>query len=153
MVLNISGWLVIQLGMAWIFTRMPTGWFKPAAAFAWETDGSIYERYFGVRRWKGLLPDGARWVGGVFAKRTLASSNPVYLCRFIQETRRGELCHWAAMSLAPLFFVWNPWWGDWAILFYAIAANLPCIIVQRYNRTRLEHVVARVNRKPNCKML
>mgnify|MGYP003343114664 CR=1 FL=1 len=46
--------------------------------------------------------------------------------------RSGELCHWSALVCAPLFFLWNPWWGDLIVVGYALAANLPCILVQRY---------------------
>jgi glycosyl-4,4'-diaponeurosporenoate acyltransferase len=42
-----------------------------------------------------------------------------------------------------VFFLWNPWWGDAVIIVYAIGANLPCILAQRYNRLRLRHLLAR----------
>ena len=134
--LNVVGWLVIQLGMAWVFTRMPAVWFDPNPEYAWEKGGRFYERVFAIKRWKDRLPDAARWFAGGFAKGTMRSREPEFLARFIQETRRGELCHWLAIACAPLFMIWTPWWGELIIIAYAFAANLPCILVQRYNRLR-----------------
>ncbi len=142
-VLNVGGWLAIQLGLAWAFTKMPIHWFKPAGPFKWERNGRFYERRFSVRSWKNRLPDAAPWFGGGFAKGMLTDTRPDYLDRFIRETWRGELCHWTAIACAPVFFLWNPWWGDLIIVAYALAANLPCILVQRYNRARLQTVLAR----------
>ncbi len=144
-VLNVAGWLGIQLGLAWIFTRMPVRWFNPRPSWTWERAGRFYERTLAIKHWKDRLPDGARWFGGGFAKGALIGRNPGYLARFIRETWRGELCHWSALGLTPVFFLWNPWWGDLLIAGYALAANLPCILVQRYNRARLARL-----RNPGC---
>jgi glycosyl-4,4'-diaponeurosporenoate acyltransferase len=141
--LNVGGWLVIQLGLAWVFTKMPVARFNPGAAFAWERSGRFYERVCAIKRWKDWLPDAARWFSGGFAKGQLTGQGGEYWQRFIRETWRGELCHWCALACAPVFFLWNPWWGDLIIVAYALAANLPCILVQRYNRARLSRLVGR----------
>ena len=145
-VLNVAGWLAIQLGLAWLFTRVPATWFNPPASRAWERGGRFYECIFSVKRWKDRLPDAALWFGGGFAKGTLVSTEPEYLLRFIRETWRGELCHWFALGFAPLFFLWNPWWGGLIVVAYALAANLPCILAQRYNRLRFQRLLARRER-------
>jgi glycosyl-4,4'-diaponeurosporenoate acyltransferase len=140
--LNVAGWLMIQLGAAWIFTRLPASCFHPPAVATWEQRGRFYERVFGIKLWKDKLPDAARWFAGGFAKGSLADAEPAYVQRFISETWRGESCHWCAMACAPVFFLWNPWWGNLVIVAYALAANIPCILVQRYNRARLSHLLA-----------
>lgn len=142
-VLNVAGWPVIQFGLAWAFTRMPVTWFNPGKVSAREQSGRFYERVFRIKHWKDRLPDAARWFGGGFAKGTLSGADPDYLGRFIRETWRGELCHWFSLGCAPLFFLWNPWWGDWIMVGYAVAANLPCILAQRYNRARFQRLLAR----------
>lgn len=144
--LNVGGWLVLQLGLAWAFTKLPVAWFNPGPAFSWESSGRCYELVFRIKAWKDRLPDAARWFGGGFAKGTLAGKQPDYLRRFIRETWRGELCHWVAIACAPVFFLWNPWWGDLIIVAYALAANLPCVLAQRYNRQRLLRLTARCAR-------
>lgn len=142
-VLNVFGWLTIQMGFAWAFTQLPVTRFNPRKAYGWERDGRFYESVFRIRAWKDRLPDAARWFGGGFAKGTLAVASREYLARFVRETWRGELCHWTAIACAPIFFLWNPWWGDLIILAYAVAANLPCILAQRYNRARFQRALTR----------
>jgi glycosyl-4,4'-diaponeurosporenoate acyltransferase len=51
---------------------------------------------------------------------------------------RTSLTHWAIAALGPVFFLWNPWWLALALLGYGLVANVPCLLVQRYNRARLE---------------
>ncbi len=154
--LNVGGWLAVQLGLAWAFTKMPAAWFNPGPVWRWEQEGRFYEVAFRIKAWKDHLPDAARWFEGGFAKRALARTQPDYLERFARETWRGELCHWAAITCAPAFFLWNPWWGDLIVVAYALVANLPCIVVQRYNRARLQRVLTRAGvprrpgRAPQC---
>ena len=142
-VLNVAGWPVLQFGLAWAFLRMPVAWFNPPPAASWERGGRVYERAFAVKRWKDRLPDAARWFGGGFAKGSLAGAERDYLRRFVRETWRGELCHWYALACTPVFFLWNPPWADLVMTAYALAANLPCILAQRYNRARFLRVLAR----------
>ncbi len=141
--LNVGGWLAIQMGLAWGFTRMPARWFNPGPAFRWEAGGRFYEAVFRIKSWKHRLPDAARWFKGGFPKGRLARTDRGHLEQFARETWRGELCHWAALACTPVFFLWNPWWGDLVVIAYALGANLPCIVVQRYNRARLQRVSRR----------
>ena len=45
-VLNVAGWLTIQMGFAWAFTKMPVTWFNPGNALSWERAGHFYENVF-----------------------------------------------------------------------------------------------------------
>jgi len=146
-VLNIAGWPLLQLGLAWTFTQMPVAWFNAPASGSWERGGRFYESVFAIKAWKDRLPDAARWFDAGFPKGTLAAIAPDYLRRFIAETWRGELCHWAALACTPLFFLWNPCWADLLMIAYALAANLPCILAQRYNRLRLRRLLSRQCRR------
>ena len=142
-VLNVVGWPVIHLGVAWVFTRLPRWWFEHSRV-AWlrprAGEVNLYERIAGGRVWKRLLPDGAPWMRG-FAKRKLRSTDLEYLRRFVAETRRGEAAHWVMMGAVVVFFLWNPLWADGVMAGYAVAANVPCIVTQRYNRFRLEKLL------------
>jgi glycosyl-4,4'-diaponeurosporenoate acyltransferase len=142
--LNALGLPALQLGCAWLFTRLPAAWFAPPRP-RWD-HGRFYERFLGIKRWKDRLPDGAAWFKGGFAKASLRQRDPQHLARFLRETWRGELCHWTVLALIPVFFLWNPPWADLVIALYAIAANLPCILVQRYNRQRLGRVLRLADR-------
>ena len=140
--LNVVLLPALQWGLAWSFTRMPAAWFEPPA-WASRGDATAFGKRFHVKRWKHLLPDGASWFAGGFAKASLESTEPAYLKRFVAETWRGELCHASMLALVPVFFLWNPWWGDIVIVLYALAANLPCMIVQHINRLRLLELLRR----------
>lgn len=145
--LNIGVWLLIQLGLAWALTQLAPERLNPCNCFArprrWEANGRFYERGLAVKVWKDYLPDGAAWFRGGFPKAKLRASSPEFLARFISETWRGELVHWLALLAVPVFAVWNPWWAVLVNLVYAVVANAPAIIVQRYNRARLLRVAGR----------
>jgi glycosyl-4,4'-diaponeurosporenoate acyltransferase len=133
---NVCSWPLIQLSIAWGITRLSPSRFMSSGPIDRVTrnEADFYRRYLHVRRWKTKLPDGARWIGGTFPRKRLEGHDAVYLSRFVAETRRGELAHWIMMACCPIFFVWNPAWVWPVMVFYAIAANVPCIVVQRYNR-------------------
>lgn len=143
--INTVGWLGLQLGIAWAATRAPSRYFSADnwlyAVRAWEA--GFYRRCLRVRRWKRLLPDGAPWVGSRFAKKTLKAHDPEYLRQWMIETRRGELAHWLMLACFPIFFLWNPHWAWVVMALYAAAANLPCIVAQRYNRAVLGRLRSR----------
>jgi glycosyl-4,4'-diaponeurosporenoate acyltransferase len=105
----------------------------------------LYRDWMGVRRWKSRLPDGAPWLGG-FAKKRLFARDTEYLRHFVLETRRAEVAHWCMLGCLPVFFLWNPPWACGVMSAYAVAANLPCILTQRYNRLAL-HRVAQSRRR------
>lgn len=142
---NTFGWLILQVSIAAAATHMDSRHFVNDnllyRTYAWEID--FYRKWFRIRRWKGLLPDGAPWVGGAFRKKRLQGRNPTYLRQFALEARRGEAAHWLMLACFPLFFLWNPPWACIVIAAYAIAANLPCIVVQRYNRQMVQRLLSR----------
>ncbi|WP_109489258.1 glycosyl-4,4'-diaponeurosporenoate acyltransferase [Occallatibacter savannae] len=144
--LNLVGWPIIQLSLSSLFLRLPDALF---AADNWltrerslEQGGEIYRRYLLVQRWKGLLPDGASWLGGR-AKKNVASRSFAELTVFAIETRRAELAHWCMLLCAPIFYLWNPLWACCVMTLYGIAANLPCILVQRANRIKVDRLLRR----------
>lgn len=132
---NIAGCAALQLGLARVFVLLPCGWFERDGFWGRNHFGEllVYRRLLRVRRWKGLLPDGAAWMGSSFRKRK-PSRNRAYVLRFLVETRRGEAAHWAMILCTPIMFMWNPGWACVTLMTYAVAANAPCIVVQRYNR-------------------
>ena len=89
-----------------------------------------------------MLPDGAALRKNGFSKKHMAQTDPAYLKRFISETKRAELIH--LFSIIPLWvfgFWMKPIWVLYLLLFSTLI-NLPCILAQRYNRPRLEHLLA-----------
>lgn len=95
-----------------------------------------------MQRWKGLLPDGASWLGGR-SKKNVASRTFTELTTFAIETRRAEVAHWCMLLCTPVFYVWNPRWACIIMTAYGVAANLPCILVQRANRIKVARILER----------
>ena len=120
-----------RLGDAWLYRRR---------RFEGER---FYRRVLRVPRWKDRVPEaGALFAGGV-SKRPLPADELGGLDRFVVETRRAELGHWLAAAAGPLFVLWNPWPAAVVLVAYGLAANLPCVAIQRYNRLRAERVLSR----------
>ena len=88
-----------------------------------------------------MIPDGGGLFKGGFPKKNLESSDPKYLKIFLYETKRAELTHWLTILPAPIFFLWNMWWVGIIMIAYALIANIPCILLQRYNRARLSNLI------------
>lgn len=145
---NVLAWPVIHLLVSWITLRIPDASFHPESRWfrlrGFEKNGKIYETLFSVKRWKGKLPDGAPWIGSDFRKARITERTKAYFMRFQRETCRAEMAHWCTLAFAPVF-LWkgNPSWAVSVHFTYAIAANLPCIVVQRYNRGALGGILAR----------
>jgi glycosyl-4,4'-diaponeurosporenoate acyltransferase len=150
--LNTGTWLAIHVAVVWAVTQLRAerfrlqGWLFRERGF--EEGGEVYDRLFAVRRWKRLLPDGARLAKGGFRKKRLSSAKPEYLHRFALETCRGELAHWIPAAVSPLFFLWNPPWAGLLNVVLAVLLHLPFIMVQRHNRFRLGREIASRQRQP-----
>jgi len=112
----------------------------------WERGGRAYER-LRIRAWKDRLPEAGALFRGGFSKRSGARHDRAHLEDFLVATRRAERAHWAIFALAPTFFLWvpafgMPWWLATAMFAYGVVANVPCILVQRYNRARLTRILS-----------
>ena len=105
---------------------------------SFEAGGAIYERRLGIRRWKARLPEAGAFFRGGVSKSHLPGRDRASLERFVIETRRAERAHWVALVVVTTVpAAWNSLIGIGVMVVYGLAANLPCIIVQRYNRARL----------------
>ncbi len=141
---NLLGWPAIHMSVAFATLRLPLDLFAKDTWITsprhWERDGRPYREWLAICKWKYLLPDGAPWFGG-FPKKKLRARDPAYLTQFLIETRRAQVAHWCMLACLPVFFLWNPPWARLVMSAYALAANLPCIAVQRYNRLALDRLV------------
>jgi glycosyl-4,4'-diaponeurosporenoate acyltransferase len=142
--LDIAIWMIIHMGVSYLMTHIPLSSFDNELWLykqrKWEKDGKIYVRIFRLKKWKKRLPDGAALFKKGFQKKHLKGFDDVYIDDFIRETCRAEFTHWIMLLISPVFFIWNIWWVGIVMIVYAILVNLPCIIIQRYNRVRLRRV-------------
>jgi glycosyl-4,4'-diaponeurosporenoate acyltransferase len=147
--LNVALWAGWSAAIGYLGHRRPIAdfttdrWWSRLRAF--EADSSFYARAVAIKRWKDSLPELGGLFPGGFAKRSVRGDRS-QLARFANETRRAEWVHWVVFLLWPVFALWNPPWAVGVMFVYATAANLPCIVVQRYNRARLLRVLARPGR-------
>ena len=146
--IDVVAWAVISAGAGYVAHRLPAerfrgdGWLTRRRTH--ETT-RVYERHLRIKRWKDRLPEAGALFRGGFSKRAITGADATHLERFVVETRRAEHVHWWILASAPLFLLWNPWWLGLCMLAYAVATNVPCIAVQRYNRLRLRRALGRVS--------
>ncbi len=149
-------WIVILSAVLWytfqhlaeyIAHKVPKKWLSPKGFLfkerKWEKGGAVYTKIFKVKKWKKYLPDGAAVRKNGYQKKNLTDYSTENLERFLLESCRAELVH--LLSIVPfwVFGLFAPVEIIFYMLIYALAVNLPCIIVQRYNRPRISKLIER----------
>lgn len=143
-------WVAVAVdAAAWVLLSAWAGW-RAARRPLDRLDGGgavhlpRYERTLAIRAWKDRLPEAGGWFGGL-SKRHLppADDRRGRLQRFARESRRAELTHLWILAATPLFVVWNPWPLFLAMVAFALVANVPCLLVARYNRGRVTRALSR----------
>ncbi len=143
-ILNTVYFPIVMLSVARWTTSLPVEFFKPTSWLYrtrfFEKNLWIFERFFKIKSWKHRLPDGSKMFASGFAKKKLQRTESEYINRFIVETCRGEFAHWIDLLLLPLVLLWNPPWAIYIMVGLGLIGNIPCILVQRYNRIRLARI-------------
>ena len=142
-------WPLLQIIASLISHLIPDRYYWADSAFYrshhFERDGRIYSEIFHVNKWKHPLPDGATiWNKKAFRKKKMANFSPETLDRFLVESARAEMTHWLAILPFWVFGFFTPPSVIFIMLIYALMANLPCIIVQRYNRPRVKRILEKM---------
>lgn len=144
LVINIVVWLFFHMLISLLCMKIPDEWFITNKhlfkQLSWEKDGQIWDDIFSIRKWKSKLPDASLFMKKAYNKKSMRDTSLETFNKFIIETRRAEFTHWVSILPAPVFFIWNPVWARLIIIIYALVANIPFILAQRYNRPRLERV-------------
>jgi glycosyl-4,4'-diaponeurosporenoate acyltransferase len=102
-----------------------------------------YERCWLIRRWKPWIPDAGHVLPGGIRKASLMGRDRAGLERLLAETRRAELVHWALWPAWLVTALWLPPQGVVINLVFATLFNLPCLLLQRYNRLRVRQLLRR----------
>ena len=140
------GWLLWSVLVGYLGHRLPASaldhdswWSRPRP---WGEPLASYGKRLAIRRWKAWLPDaGALFPGGV-VKGDLVGRDRSRLQRLVVETRRAEFVHWVLLPGGCLTVFWLPTAGVLMNLAFALVLNLPCLLLQRHNRARLQHCLA-----------
>jgi len=102
------------------------------------------ETRLAIRQWKPWIPDAGSALPGGVSKASLVRRDPLALRRLLLETRRAELVHWALWPAWLLTALWLPPSGVLINLIFATLFNVPCLLLQRYNRLRLQVLLGRI---------
>ena len=150
-------WCAITLMLVGIFVNplgnaLPRRWFHadrfPYKCYAWEREGRVYQK-IGIQKWKDVVPDMSRINPHMVSKRLGALPTADQVDRLVQETCVAECVHWALTLLsAGIFFLWRSGWAVLLWLVYNVLGNVSFIVIQRYNRPRLQKLAEKTRRKP-----
>lgn len=149
--LNTAFWLGLHFGFAGLLTHLPQAlqqrWFDcRRPRFAVGAGEMRWYRRIGLPKWKDRLPQ----FNSDFDKRHLRKKlSAAYLEEFIFNTCRAEVIHMGIALLGYLSLLFCLLCSDPVgnlPLFAAIATviavcNLPFVMIQRYNRSRLEKLL------------
>ena len=136
-----TGYVAFRLDERWLGRD---GWLLRPRRF--EAGGRWYRRRLRIHRWKDKMPEAGALFQGGLSKRHLPALDLEGLQLFARETRRAELAHWWCMGGGLLFLLWNPPLAAFLLVGYGVVANLPCILIQRYNRFRIQSIIQRMSR-------
>lgn len=107
----------------------------------WEKEGQLYQKIFKVKSWKEHVPSISS-----FDKKNLSRDiTGDYVEIYLLESIRAELCHTLIVAFALPILILSPNSFNISIIVWTISANIPCIIIQRYNRPRFEALAKRIN--------
>lgn len=145
LIIDILAWAVFHIGISLFALKLPAAFFEKTAWLyrtrGWENNGQFWQQRFKVKAYAKYIPDGSHILKAGFYKKKLQQQDMGYLSVFILETKRAELTHGLSIMPAFLFFIWNPVWAGWLMVGYALCFNVPLMILQRYNRPRLEKIL------------
>ena len=114
----------------------------PFRSFQWEQDGKIYNA-FAISKWKDKMPDMSKILPDMQPKR-ISNASLQEIETLLRETCIAESVHWVEIFLGGGCLAISPGIGGliWAI--WAFFGNLPFILIQRYNRPRLQKLHRRL---------
>ncbi len=142
---NVLLWPLTHFLVSWWALRLEATSFHeksfPFREFAFEQGGAFYEKVFLIKKWKRRLPDGAAMLGVKIDKSTKTLATLTGRQKYFQETMRSEWAHWVTMLLGLVLSSFNTFEVWLIMLAYALIANAPCIMAQRYNRIKLKRLL------------
>jgi len=142
-----ASWMIFGVVSGYIATHLSDRWFERDTRLTrlrrFEHRGRWYDRRLGVRRWKDRVPEAGDFFAGGRSKARLGGGSTATLVAFCTETRRAEWVHWANVGFGWTFFLWNEWTVGLAMVLFGTVVHVPFIIIQRYNRARLAHLLSR----------
>lgn len=141
---------IIALGVVSFVTGrlLPKRWFK-SDCFPFrcnEKEKKLYKA-LRVKDWQNKAPDMSRVFTKLMPAKKLNAGTLADIPRMLEETCVAEFIHvvLSVLGLACLW-LWPGFGGAVVTLVYILLGNVPFIIIQRYNRPRLQRLLARRGR-------
>ncbi len=124
---------------------LPKHWFhSDAFPFRCGEKEARFYRLLRVKDWQSKVPDMSKIFVRIMPPKRINAETLTDLPRMLAETCVAELIH-VMLSLAGLACLWI-WPGPGGALFtaaYLLLGNVPFILIQRYNRPRLQKLLDR----------
>lgn len=128
---------------------LPKGWFH-ADKFPYKTaagEQKIYQA-LRVKSWQSKVPDMSRLFRHIMPAKKMTAETVADIPRMLEETCVAELTHTLLSILGlAILWLWPGWGGIIVTIIYILLGNVPFIIIQRYNRPRLQRLYAMQQRK------
>lgn len=105
----------------------------------------FYENIFKIKHWKDKIPQYVAKNG--FSKKKIENFDLDYLKRFISETYRAEVNHFICCLIIPFLFFCKYIMISTIVSVLIILGNVPCILIQRYNRLRIRRIILKIRKK------
>lgn len=115
----------------------------PYRSFKFEKDGLIYEK-IKIKSWQSKVPDMSRIVPSLVPSKNMEGHlDAKKLEIMLRETCVAELTHYL-LCLSGMYGCFHFLHGKAASIVYLLylLMNVPCMVIQRYNRPRLKRVLA-----------
>ena len=128
---------------------LPKGWFH-ADKFPYKTAASEQKIYqaLRVKSWQSKVPDMSRLFRHIMPAKKMTAETVADIPRMLEETCVAELTHTLLSILGlAMLWLWPGWGGIIVTIIYILLGNVPFIIIQRYNRPRLQRLYAMQQRK------
>ena len=128
---------------------LPKRWLHPDKfpfrTYAWE---DRLWKALQIRKWQSKVPDMSRLFKKLMPAKALTQKTAQDLPLMIQETCVAELTH-GLLCIAGLFLlkIWPGTGGVFLTVIYIVFGNLPFLLIQRYNRPRLQRLLAAQQRR------
>lgn len=143
-VIDSAIWLIWSFIVGYLVTKIPLRTLDKKIVISTNAaTAKKLDAFWKIRVWKDWVPELGSFFKDGTTKRNLQSLNHEGLVAFRRETCRAELAHYLFMVILPVFFFFNPSYLILAMVVYAVVANIPFILIQRYNRSRIDAIFAR----------
>ena len=129
--------------------ELPKSWLRPDAfpfrTYAWE---ETLWKALKIRSWQAKVPDMSKVFPKLMPAKALTQKTAQNLPLMIEETCVAELTH-GLLCFAGLYLlkIWPGIGGVILTVIYILLGNLPFLLIQRYNRPRLQRLLEKQSRR------